>query len=198
MTEHNHSSGLSRRSLARGAAWAVPTIAVLAAAPDASASVIIPPPPDINFTGACGNNGASQKGCGGTQDLQVPIQLTNKTGRDVIFQVTAMYTCVNCSVPPTSSSGATSGVTGVYTGTAGVNNACGTPQRGDCTGGLPEGSVLVPNGTSNGNYWIESASVGASSKFQTTIVWRMLDASTCAVLSGETAQTSGAIASGNC
>lgn len=49
MTNNEQGSGLrpSRRSVVKGAAWAVPAVAVAAAAPSAAASP--PPPPVINF-----------------------------------------------------------------------------------------------------------------------------------------------------
>ncbi len=188
---------VSRRTVAAGAAWAVPAIAVASAAP-AYAGSNEPPPPVITFTGACGNTGATHKGCGGEKTLQVPLTLTNQTGADVVFQITSMYTC-NCTTAPTApGSGVAVGVRGIFKATAGVNNLCLPPDPSSCAGGVLNGTITVPDGTVSGKYWIESASNGSSSTFSTTINWRMLDASSCAVLFTGQAQTAAAISPANC
>ena len=201
MTSEN-SSGLSRRTIAKGAAWAAPAVVVAAAAPKVSASPPPPPPPPvITFGDACGNTGATQKGCGGTKTLQVPLTLTNNTGVGVVFQITAMYTC-NCDTTPTGPG------TGVYSGIRGIwsTPSHAVADQNDCTavvaacsaGGVTGGSVLVPHGTTGQTYWIESAVTDDSSKFSTTIEWRMLSAATCAQLFTGSAQTTSAISPQNC
>ena len=90
---------LSRRTVAKGAAWAVPAVAVAVPAAAAAASGEVPDP-EITFGNACGNVGAAFKGCGGSKTIQVPLTLTNLSAVDVVFQITGMYTCNNCGAPP--------------------------------------------------------------------------------------------------
>lgn len=54
----NETSGISRRTLAKGAAWAVPAVAVAAATPAMASSG---PAPTLNVTAACKNPGKSCK-----------------------------------------------------------------------------------------------------------------------------------------
>ena len=134
--------GVSRRTLAKGAAWSVPAVAVAAAAPAYASSI---PEPTIDFGGACGNTGATQKGCGGEKTLQVPLTLSNPTGTDIVFQITSMDTC-NCATAPTGpGSNVYSGVRGVWATTSHTMDG-----HDDCTalvspptcGGIA--NVLVP------------------------------------------------------
>ena len=85
-------SDFSRRTVVRGAAWTVPAVAIGVAAPAFAASTT-PPPPVINFGGACGNTGSTGKGCGGDKTLQVPLTLNNPGATDIVFQITSMFTC---------------------------------------------------------------------------------------------------------
>lgn len=195
MTEDTTKAGVSRRTLAKGAAWSVPAVAVAAAAPAYASSI---PEPEIEFGKACGNTGATKKGCGNEKSLQVPLTLSNPTGSDIVFQVTSMYTC-NCATAPTAPG------TGVYPGVFGIfstpshtvddHNDCTTVTASNCTGGVA--SVVVPAGTVNATYWIVSATTDNSSTFSTTINWRLLDAE-CNVLDTGAAQTTHAIAPQNC
>jgi len=196
---------VSRRTLMKGAAWAVPVLAVAATSPLAAASGNVPPAPGIDFGGGCGNTGATKKGCGGSQTLQVPLTLSNNTGRDIVFQVVSMYTC-NCGTAPTAAGpGVYSGVRGIFkTPTFGIpqNDCTAVPDRPVggtvCAGGTANGTILVPDGTTDQKYWIESAETGSSSTFSATISWRMLDAETCEVLQEETAKSLNPLSPANC
>ena len=194
-------SDFSRRTVVRGTAWTVPVIAIAAQVPAFAASNV-PPPPVINFGGACANTGALQKGCGTDKSLQVPLTLSNPGGTDVVFQITSMFTCNNCGSAPTSTAGgATAGIGGIFATpnhSEPSQNDCNSIVGSGCSGGLTGGSVLVPAGTNNATFWIVAASTGASSSFQSTINWRLLDAATCAVLSSGQAQTASAISPNNC
>ncbi len=200
-------SDFSRRTVVRGTAWTVPVIAVAAHAP-AFATSHEPPPPGINFGGACGNVGNGNKGCGrnntGAFDktLQVPLTLSNPGATDIVFRITGMFTCNNCASAPTAAGADIySGITGVYTTpshSVPTQDNCTSKASGTCGGGLPGGSVLVPAGTVNATYWIVSVSTQSASNFQTTIYWELLDATTCAVLRSGEAATAGAISPANC
>ena len=83
--------GVSRRTVTKAMAWAVPVIAVRR---DGSwrTPASVPPPPVIDFGGACGHTGALQKGCGSDKSLQVPLTLTNPGSDAIVFQITGMLT----------------------------------------------------------------------------------------------------------
>ncbi len=198
-------SGISRRTLAKGAAWSVPAAAVVAAAPAYAVSI---PEPVIDFGNACGNTGATQKGCGGKKTLQVPLTLSNNTNADIVFQITSMYTC-NCATAPTAAgAGVYSGVRGIWatpSHTVANQNKCTAPTGSTCAGaatGTVSGavsSVVVPAGATNKTYWIESVVTNNSSNFATTINWRLLTPGTpCTVLDTGMAKTTTAISPQNC
>ena len=169
------------------------------AAPAFAASTT-PPPPVINFGGACGNTGAQQKGCGGDKTIQVPLTLSNPGLTPIVFQITSMFTCNNCDGAPTGPDPEVFvGVRGVWTTpnhTTPSQNDCSVAVGSGCAGGIA--NVLVPAGTIGATYWIESTELGSSSNFQTRIAWRLLDAASCDVLSVGVAQTSQAISPQNC
>ena len=195
-------STYSRRTVVRGAAWSVPVIAIAAPIP-AFATSHEPPPPVINFGGACGNTGSTGKGCGGKFTLEVPLTLSNPGTTAIIFQITGMFTRNVGPAPLGSGPGVYDGIRGIFAtpGHAPANqNQCTlvTPPPSGCTGGLTGGSVLVPAGTTSATYWIESAPTGSADDFASTIYWRLLDAATCDVLSSGNAKTTGAIQPQNC
>ena len=101
MADSTSPRGVTRRTVARGAAWAVPAVAVAVPASAMAGSGYVPPPPVITFGNACGNVGAKFKGCGGDKTIQVPLTLTNLGPTDIVFQITSMYTCNNCALAPT-------------------------------------------------------------------------------------------------
>ena len=192
-------SNYSRRTVVRGAAWSVPVIAIAAPIP-AFATSHEPPPPNIDFGGACANTGAEQKGCGSDKSLQVPLTLTNPGPDDIVFQITAMYTC-NCTTAPTGSgSGVYDGIGGIFSTpshTVPNQNNCDVPAYASCPGGLSQGSILVPAGTTS-TYWIVSAVTQASSTFSARIEWRLLSANGCTVLRSGQSSTAVAISPANC
>ena len=193
----------SRRTVVRGTAWTVPVIAVAAHAPAFAASHE-PPPPGINFGGACGNTGATQKGCGGKFTLQVPLTLSNPGATAYVFQITSMYTRNERPAPTGPGTGIESGVMGIYATPSHTvpnhNNCTKVSYNGPCGGtGVTGGSVLVPAGTTSATYWIQSPDTGSADDFAATITWQILDAATCAVLSDGTAATPAeAIPPANC
>lgn len=195
-------SDFSRRTLVRGVAWSVPVVAVAANAPAFAGSDMTPPPPMINLGGACGNTGATQKGCGGKFTLQVPLTVNNPTSKDIVFQITAMYTSNDSTTPVGPGNGVTSGVRGIFKTPAGFATAdqdnCTPATKSSCPGGVQNGSVVVAAGTT-GTFYIESNPTGSADDFSTRIEYRLLDATTCAPLSGPfVAKTEKAISPQNC
>lgn len=195
-------SDFTRRTVVRGAAWTVPVVAVAVNAP-AFATSYDPPPPVIDFGGACANTGATQKGCGSDKSLQVPLTLTNQTGTDYVFQITGMFTCNNCGAAPTQGGpGVYSGIDRIYATpdhTVPSQDDCNPYPTSPCSNtGLPGGTVLVTDGTVAAKYWIVSVSTGASSSFQSTITYNLLDPKTCTVIKSGVVKTATAISPANC
>ena len=84
--EEAGSDGVSRRTVAKAMAWAVPAIAVAATVPSAAASA--PPPPAFDFNKGCATVGNGNGGCAGTQKTpQVPAYATNQTGAPLVLQI---------------------------------------------------------------------------------------------------------------
>ena len=194
----------SRRTIAKGAAWAVPVVAIGAPAMALAASGNVPPPPVIDFGGACANTGATQKGCGGDKTLQVPLTIVNDTGADITFVIREMVTCVNCSADPVAGfPGVVRGVRGIWkTPAITVPNqnvcttapaSCPAPGANDFAIGIPASTNGVPQ-----TFWIESLSLGAASNFRAVITWQMLGAD-CQTLDAGVARTGAtAISPANC
>lgn len=88
MTEQREDRRVSRRTIARGAAWTVPAIAVAVPAVAAAASGKTPPPPKFNFAGGCATVGNGAGGCNGAQKTpQVPFFIHNTTVQTLQFQI---------------------------------------------------------------------------------------------------------------
>lgn len=81
--------GVSRRTLAKGAAWSVPAAAVVAAAPAYAKSPVPPPPPPVfNWAAGCATVGNGKGGCNGVDKTpQVPVFIQNFSGQTLQFQI---------------------------------------------------------------------------------------------------------------
>ncbi len=93
MTGHVNAerSGLKRRTLARGAAWSLPTIAVSVPAVAMAASGKTPPPPTFDFLNAYKNPGNScTSACIPKQSYGVPVVVTNPSAQDFYIQFTRL------------------------------------------------------------------------------------------------------------
>jgi len=90
MSEASAPKRVTRRTVAKGAAWTVP--AVVVAAPAASAATSPPeepPPPFFDWDDGCATVGSGSGGCNGIDKTpQVPVFLSNPTGQALVFQVT--------------------------------------------------------------------------------------------------------------
>ena len=195
---------VSRRTVTKAMAWAVPVVAVSVATPMASASA--PPPPTVDWAGACGTTGSSAKGCGpkdpgsSFNHLQVPITLSNPSASDVVFQITG-FGIVNGGTPPAVGSNSP-GVENVYTNNGTEDNCnpiVGTETScSNLNPNNPTGNVLVPAGTTALNIWVYGAGSGSASNFSARITYQFVDEDTCAVLSSGSSPSLGAISPENC
>lgn len=194
-------AGVSRRTVAKGVAWAVPAIAVASVAPMVAASVIVPPPPTFDWTHGCATTGNQNEGCAGvSKGFQVQFTLTNQTGADLVFVVTDARAANGGAIPSTPN---TPGVKGIYTDN-GTQSNC-TPQKGNS--GLcstadqhnPNAHVLVPNGTAAMKLWLVFNSLGAASSFVGQITFQWYDKATCNAVGAPVTQSQAvAISSNNC
>ena len=200
-------SDFSRRTVVRGAAWTVPVVAVATQAPAFAVSPPPPPPPPVlSFAGACGNTGNQTKGCGGKFTLQVPLKVTNTLATPIVFQITGHYVRKDGVTPTGPGAGTQSGITAIYAtpnfempgNVPGGQNDCTNVTASNCPGGIANGSIVVAPNTV-GYYWIESLDTGSADDFTARIEYRLLDAASCAPLSGPfVAQTTTAISPANC
>ena len=112
-----------------------------------------PPPPVIDFGGACGNTGATQKGCGGAQDHPGPAH-AEQPGPDshrVPDHEHAHLQQLRHRPRPSWRRCLSNGVRGVWKTpdhTTPSQNDCSAPVGSGCAGGIANGNVLVPAGTS--------------------------------------------------
>lgn len=168
MSEFSSPKRFSRRTIARGAAWTVPAIAV--AAPVASAASSPPPPPpppEFNFCGGCGTVGNGDGGCNGAKFTgQVPVSFTNPAGAagPLVFQI------VGVASQNSNGGGATTNFT-VWTNN-GTENNCG-PQitSTGCNGYI---SITVNPGETK-HIWIVSAQLQSASAFDMTVAYRWIE-----------------------
>lgn len=99
----------ARRTLVKGAAWAVPAIAVAAPAAHAATSDVVPPPPSVAWGNACATTGNGE-GCAGLEKaLQVPVTIKNTTANDLIFVVKRGWSTNGSTTPPTTAPVGTGG-----------------------------------------------------------------------------------------
>lgn len=187
---------VSRRTVTKAMAWAVPVIAVAATVPLAAASN-----PNCSSTcsggdnrvlldicDACGSTGNSGKGCipGGenSQYWQVPIYLSNPGATDVIFHVTSMT--LSGTEP-----GGGGGAFAIRTSTGPDSDDCGLPPQScntiPCTFVKnPNVYVCLPAGTAQAKYWVISNQFGNSSTTNISVAWELVDPVTCAPVASGT------------
>lgn len=165
-------SGVSRRTVVKGAAWAVPAITVASAVPAYAASA--PPPPVFDFANAWKNPGNKcTSACIPKQSYGVKVTVSNPSAQDYIIQFTS-YAIDGDSI----------GVFGV-TGTMGCQAVSGTCAA-TCAA-YAVNSVCIPAGTASKDLYVNSNNYGSSPQGGQAIGWRWVDASTCTVLASDTA-----------
>lgn len=167
MAELTTPSRPNRRTIAKGAAWAVPAVAIAIPATAAAASGQIPPRPVFNFCGGCATVGNGTGGCNGQQKTgQVPVTITNPVGaaQPLVFQI------VGVASQNSNGGGATTLFT-VYTNN-GTENNCGPQITSTGCGGYI--SITVNAGETK-RIWIVSGVLASSGAFDMTVTYRWIE-----------------------
>lgn len=157
----------SRRTVAKGAAWTAPAVAVAAAAPPAAASPFVPPPPVFNFAGGCATVGNGNGGCNGAQKTgQVPVTIKNPAGAPstVVFQI------ISVASENANGSGDTTVFT-VYTNN-GKEDACGPQITSTGCGGYI--SISLAPGQCKA-IWVVSGTLQSSGAFNMNVTYRWIE-----------------------
>lgn len=180
---------ITRRSLVRGAAWAVPAVALASAAPAFAASTQ-PPTTTPTFVSSqgCGTVGGGG-GCAGLKKApQIPFVIKNTTAQPLYFQITGMKSWQGGAEPATWSTGFGTDFR-LFTQQGNSNKNC-NPELTDTKvcGGVAYASVLVqPDQTLS--LWLVGKADGAASSFAMAVRSRWVDAN-CNVVVAETAAAS--------
>lgn len=89
MSEASAPKRVTRRTVAKGAAWTVPAIVVAVPAASAATSPFVPPPPGFEWEDGCATVGNGLGGCNGVRFTpQTPFLIHNPTGQTLVFQLT--------------------------------------------------------------------------------------------------------------
>jgi hypothetical protein len=158
---------ISRRTVTRAAAWAVPVIAVGATVPNASASVPpVPPPPDFKWASGCATTGSGSGCANQKKTAQVPFTISNPTAETLQFQVLGSKSWnTNDSEPANFTA-----PFGIYTN-SGTQNQC-NPVVGvaGCDGYVSV--TLAPGATAN--LWLVGNELGNASAFWMKVRYRWI------------------------
>lgn len=175
MTQNDQSTGISRRTVTKAMAWAVPTIAVASTVPLAAASVIEPPPPSFDWANGCATVGNTNHGCA-KQDKtpQVPIVVKNPTGVDLQLQVIGTKSWIDGESEPAG----WSQPTGVYLNSGSEDN-CGS--RIDFASSCGGYRSITVNAGAEMHIWFVGAQLSNSSAFWMAVQYRWVDPVTCEV-----------------
>lgn len=173
MSENAEPGGVSRRTVTRAMAWAVPAVAVAAAVPIAAASVNEPPPPVFAWSSGCATTG-SGGGCAGARKTpQVPFTITNPTAMTVQFQVLGQKSWIGHGAPPAN----WSPLGGIYAN-HGTQHSCGP--RLDVVGCDGYRSIVLAPGASL-SLWFVGSEMGSANEFSMRVHYRWVT-STCGIL----------------
>jgi len=188
-------NGISRRSLVKGAAWAVPIIAAAAAAPFASASGGSTTP-SFGTGRGCATVGGAGHGCAGQGKTgQVPITVTNTTGSTLYFQVLATKSWIWGNAEPTAWNTSTSASPFSVWTDNGTQNGCTPKVTATMCGGYLS-IAAAPGATLK--LWVVDQSLGSSSSFQMKVQYRWVDAACTTVIATATASSGQILSSANC
>jgi len=186
---------ISRRTLVKGAAWAVPVVAVAAAAPFAAASGGTTTP-TFGAGRGCATTGVEGHGCAGKDKTgQVPIAVTNTTGSTLYFQVLATKSWIWGKAEPSAWNTSTSNNPFSVWTDNGTENHC-TPQVIDTRCGGYLSIAAAPGQTLN--LWIVDQSLGSSSAFQMKVQFRWVDAACNVVIASDIADSGEIESKANC
>lgn len=192
---------ISRRAVAKGAAWSVPAVAIAAAAPAYALSKEVPTEPVFSWATGCATTG-NGRGCSGQEKaLQIPLTLKNDTGKDLVFVVTDARAAngnggnLNTFNWP--------GAAGIYTN-KGSQVDC-SPLVGDCATcasvntANPKAHVCVGAGKTLSLWMAFNTTNDNASSFIGRIKYQWYDAATCDPVGseGQSSQTT-AISPNNC
>lgn len=102
MSEASAPKRVTRRTVAKGAAWTVPAIAVAGAAPAMAASPPdVPPPPAFEWEDGCATVGNGAGGCNGVRFTpQTPFLISNPSAETLVFQLTRAKSWVDGNPEP--------------------------------------------------------------------------------------------------
>ena len=167
MAELTTPSRPDRRTVAKGAAWSVPAVAMAVPATAAAASGKVPPPPVFNFCGGCATVGNGNGGCNGAQKTgQVPVTIKNPIGASgpLVFQI------VGVASQNSNGGGATTLFT-VYTNN-GTESNCGPQITSTGCGGYI--SITVNPGETK-NIWIVSGALQSAGAFDMSVTYRWIE-----------------------
>ncbi|CAN5396465.1 hypothetical protein BH10ACT5_BH10ACT5_18820 [soil metagenome] len=174
--------GVSRRTVTKAMAWAVPVIAVAATVPGAVASPA--PPPFFDFLNGSKNPGNScTTTCIPKQSYGVPVTVTNPQATSLIIQFTDYL--VNGSSVGINNVGV------VYPGLNCATKVASCPLPAGCTvvDSIPisaNNSICVPAGATL-TFWVISGDAGSSAQATQNIPWRWIDPTACSVIASGTA-----------
>ncbi|REJ04934.1 hypothetical protein DY023_11805 [Microbacterium bovistercoris] len=180
-------TGVSRRTLVKGAAWAVPALAVATAAPLAAASDPTPQPPVFDVSDGCATTGNGTGCAGGNKTPQVPFTVTNTTTDTLYLQVLGSQSWIAGKPRPTSWSSAR-----VFEDN-GTQNDCSPEYTETRCGGYI--SVAVAAGET-ASLWLVGTQLGSAGAFHMAIEYRWVEAD-CTVVVPTAQVTSGLISSSN-
>lgn len=174
----------SRRTVAKGAAWAVPAIAVAVPAASVAASPPEEPPnPTFQWTAAYKNPGNScTSACVPKQSYGVPVVLSNLSAQD--FQI--QFTSYVLGGAADGTGGTDVGVFGVTAGVGNLDSECIALNTG-CTAGCvgppnyATNAVCVPAGTASLTVYVTSNDTGSSPNVSQRVNWRWVRKSDCTV-----------------
>lgn len=194
MSEFSSPERVTRRTLAKGAAWTLPAIAM--AAPAASASMSPPPPPPpptFTWTAAYKNPGNSCTSvCVPKQSYGVPVVLQNLSNEDYQIQFTSYYLDTDPLTGDIETESINVGVFGVTAGVGdttaecvaldtGCVSGCGTTDTPAGEEDYKTNSVCVPAGTNSLTVYVTSNDTGSSPNVPQRIDWRWVKKSDCTV-----------------
>lgn len=173
--------GISRRTLVRSAAWAVPVVALATAAPAFAISNPTTTPTFVSSDG-CGTTG-NGGGCANLKKApQIPFELKNTTAQTLWFQVTGVKIWQGAT-PPANWSTAFGTDYRLFTQNPGSTSDCTPEVTSTLTCGdddIVYASVQVQPGHTL-SLWLVGPAQGAASAFTMSLLSRWVD-NTCAVV----------------
>lgn len=178
--------GITRRTVMKGAAWAVPVVALASSVPAYAASPT-PGTPVFDWGAGCATVGNTKHGCAQMSTTpQVPFTVTTPTGKTLGLQILGVKSWTQNGTEPTT----WAAPTGVWTNNNGSQDNC-SPEVSTtktCSDPTYPGAVTVAV-PGSGSYWLVGSQQGNSSAFYMSVLYQWIDTNTCSVVQ-EAAQLS--------